>query len=98
MKRLWIFALVLGVGCAFLPSKAHAQDSVGLIGRGVSKIVGAAFQVPGQVLAQSFQGFPFGIMTGAMSGAFQAVNGVVGGTVDVARGAAPYAKYMVFFI
>ena len=96
MKRVWVFALILALGCASIPAEAHAQNNIGLIARGVSKILGAAFQVPAHMLAGSTRYFPFGLLTGAMSGTFHTLGGVLGGGFDVARGAAPYAKYLVF--
>ena len=75
---------------------AFAADSNAYILRGVAKILGAAFQVPGGILKDSVRSFPLGIVTGAVKGTFQTFWGVLSGSLDVARGAAPYAKYLVF--
>ena len=95
-KLLPIIALSLLL-LAFLSQPAYA-DNVGLIFRGVAKTIGSVLQVPAGMAAGSQQSFPLGLVTGAVSGTMQAVAGTLSGGLDIARGAAPYAKYMLFFI
>lgn len=78
---------------------AHAGDgeNVSYIARGAGRMVGGLFAIPKNMLQDSTRVmFPFGLVTGAARGTVQTVTGVLGGTVDVARGAAPYAKYLIF--
>ena len=75
---------------------AHAQDNIGLVFRGVAKTLVAAFQLPGSILTQSVQQFPLGLITGTVTGTFKMIAGTLSGGADIARGAAPYAKYLVF--
>ena len=94
-KTLLIFALGLILG----PCPLHAADgeNVSYIARGAGKMVGGLFAVPKNMLQDSTRVlFPFGLVTGAVKGTVQTVSGVLGGTADVARGAAPYAKYLIF--
>ena len=79
-----------------LVNPPSAFASIGLIAQGLAKTVYAVFQLPVSILAGSTQSFPLGIVTGAVSGSVKAVTGTVMGAVDMARGAAPYAKYAVF--
>ena len=90
------FLVFLAANFAFTPV-AYA-DSIGLLFRGVAKTVGAVFQVPASMLAGSTQAFPLGLIGGAVGGSMKAVAGTISGAADIARGAAPYAKYMVFFM
>ncbi len=65
--------------------------------RGTVKTVGAAFQVPMAMMQDSSRVmFPFGILTGAIRGSIKTVAGTLNGALDIAQGAAPYAKYAVF--
>ncbi len=84
--------LFLGSGGLFA-----GNDNLGLIMNGVGKTVVAAAQVP-QALSRSGGAFPFGIVNAAMGGSMRALQGALNGASDIARGAAPYAKYMLFFI
>ncbi|MBI3314041.1 MAG: hypothetical protein HYZ83_07380 [Candidatus Omnitrophica bacterium] len=90
LSGIAIGLLFLSVFC--VPS-VYAQDNIGLIFRGVARLVGTAFQVPATILRDSITGFPFGVIGGAVNGSFQAVSGVLSGGMDIARGSAPYAKY-----
>ncbi len=78
---------------------AYADGDIGLIFRGVARTLFSVFEIPRAILEQSTQVmFPFGIVTGTVSGSVRTVVGTLLGAADIARGAAPYAKYMVFFI
>ncbi|MSR77993.1 MAG: hypothetical protein EXS63_07210 [Candidatus Omnitrophica bacterium] len=78
-------------------AKASTGGDVSLMLRGATKIVGSAFQVPANMLGDSMKVmFPFGLLTGAVKGTAKTVAGTLGGVVDIARGGAPYAKYLIF--
>ncbi len=94
MRTLRLYLAVLLLFCFVNPPSAHA--SLGLIAQGLAKTVYAVFRVPADMMAGSTQAFPLGIVTGAVSGSMKAVAGTVMGGFDMARGAAPYAKYLVF--
>jgi len=78
------------------PAFAGAGRDASLIMRGVGKTVGSVFQLPITMLASSTTAFPFGLLGGAVLGTFKAVGGTLSGAFDIARGAAPYAKYAIF--
>lgn len=81
-----------------LPS-LYADDvqNVSYIERGFFRIFTAAFQLPRYLIHKTLTGPPIvGTLDGAVTGAFYTVSSVVGGAFDIARGAAPYAKYLVF--
>ena len=77
---------------------AHALRGVPLVMRGVAKTVFSVFEVPKQMMAGAPNSFPFGLVAGTAFGAARAVAGTLSGAVDMAKGAAPYAKYAVFAI
>lgn len=94
LKILLCLSLVLGV--LFTPSLGYAEmgEDISYAARGAGKIVGSVFAIPKAMLQDSGRVlFPFGLVTGAIRGTVQTVTGVIGGTLDVARGGAPYAKY-----
>ena len=95
-KNLWA-PVFLGLMLASSIRPAYA-DSMGLIFRGAAKTVAAAFQIPAGMIQGSTQAFPLGLVAGAVTGTFKTIGGVLSGGLDMARGAAPYAKYMVFFM
>ena len=70
-----------------------AFASVDLIAQGLAKTLYAVFQLPASIVAGSVQSFPLGIVTGTIAGSMKMVMGTAMGAVDMARGAAPYAKY-----
>jgi hypothetical protein len=87
------FLLFLG---AFVP--CARADSATIL-QGLSQTLGAVVQLPKAMLQHGVSDpFPLGLVTGAVSGTYQTVSGVVSGTMRMAAGAAPYAKYLVFFI
>lgn len=94
----WLpIALIIFLTANFYSPAAYA-DNIGLIFRGVAKTIGAALQLPISLLAGSTKQFPLGLVGGAVEGSVKAVAGTISGAADIARGAAPYAKYMVFFM
>lgn len=95
MKRSFLVTILFaGFFMMAFPSSARASDGVGLVLRGLVKTVGAAFAIPATMMQDSSQVmFPFGIISGAIRGSAKTIAGTVSGAVDMARGAAPYAKY-----
>lgn len=73
-----------------------SADNIGLITRGLAKTLFSVFEIPRDMVANSGTAFPLGILGGAVRGTMKAVVGTIGGVGDIARGAAPYAKYAVF--
>ncbi len=96
MKSVRFLPLTLLILMLLAPQPAFAGGDIGLALRGVFKTVGAAFQVPMGVLSNSTTAFPFGMVVGAVGGTMKAVSGTVSGAWDIARGAGPYAKYLIF--
>ena len=85
-----IFALILFL--LTLPRPAFA-DSVGLILRGVVRTLVSVVELPKGMITGGVQSFPLGIVTGTVTGAVRMIGGTLVGAADIARGAAPYAKY-----
>lgn len=84
--------------CGMFLAQGSVIASNAQILRGVAKVITAPFQIPSAMLADSQKVvFPFGLVTGAISGTFQTLMKTVSGGLDMAQGAAPYAKYMLFF-
>ena len=96
--RFLPFFLLLGFFTLTYKVPDARADSMGLLFRGVAKIVSAVFQVPASMLKGSTQSFPLGLITGAIGGTAKTLMGAVSGSMDIARGAAPYAKYALFAI
>jgi hypothetical protein len=87
----FLFILAVFVPCARADSATIMQ--------GFSQTLGAVVQLPKAMVQHSVSDpFPLGLVTGAVSGTFQTVSGVVSGAMRMAAGAAPYAKYLIFFI
>ena len=96
--------LILGIilGVVFLGpfSNLYAGDvqNINYIERGFSRILTAAFQLPIYLVQKTLSGPPLvGTLDGAVTGAFYTVSSVTGGVFDIARGAVPYGKYLIFF-
>ena len=103
MNGKWL--KILGVTGFFLlifwkaDPTAYAGDgnNIALIFRGVARTLFSTVEIPRAILQNpSRTPFPFNIVTGAVAGTFRTVAGTVGGAADMARGAAPYAKYAIF--
>lgn len=95
-RSLGCLLIFLTAGLLLFPGITYAADNIGLILRGVARTVSAAFELPRQVVAGGTQAFPLGLVSGALSGSMRTVAGALIGAVDMARGAAPYAKYAIF--
>lgn len=100
MKRLQevvLFSCILAVIVSgMFPSDLWANEQ--LILRGTAKTLLSVFQLPGTMLQSSMDSFPLGLISGAVQGSVNAVMGTLSGVVDIARGAAPYAKYAIFLV
>ena len=91
-KRILITFLFL-----LLFGTAHpAYADLGLVASGVAKTLFSAVQIPKDMMANAGTAFPIGLLVGAVSGAVKTVIGTGMGAFDIARGAAPYAKYLIF--
>ena len=102
MKRkcafLILVILILILTCAWHVQNAFAGDSVGLTARGVARTLFSAFEIPKDMMANAGNAFPLGLVTGAVTGTVKTVVGTVMGATEIARGAAPYAKYAALAI
>lgn len=100
-KKISFILALLTLFFAVSSSNLYANDDTNFayIGRGVFKILTAVFEVPKYLVAKTLSE-PIGIGTvnGAVTGTFYAVSALADGTLDVARGVVPYAKYMFFFL
>lgn len=95
LKVLKLTGCFLLLFLKIIPS-IYASDgnNMALIFRGVARTLFSAVEIPCAILQNSSRTpFPFNIVTGTVAGAFRTVAGTVGGVADMARGAAPYAKY-----
>ncbi len=92
-KICFLFILVMA-GLLFSPI-AYA-DGIPLILRGVGRTIFSVLEIPKDMLINSTRAFPLGLIGGTLTGVMKAVAGTVVGAADIARGAAPYAKYLVF--
>ena len=98
LRRVALLGMLFVFFCAVHPAPARA-DGTALIFRGVARTVFSVFEIPKSILQDSTRViFPLGIVTGAITGSVRTVVGTLGGALDIARGAAPYAKYALFFI
>ena len=78
---------------------ADDNSNFAYIGRGFSKILTAAFQVPRYLIGKTLtEPIGLGTVDGAFQGVFYAVSSVLGGTLDIGRGVVPYAKYALPFL
>jgi hypothetical protein len=93
MKLLRFLTLMLLLIPVF---SVPAFANVGLIAQGAAKTLHAVFQLPANMVTGGVQSFPLGIVTGTVAGSVKMVAGTVSGAFDMARGAAPYAKYLIF--
>ena len=95
MKSLCSSAVFLALALA--PLSSWAGTSEALLMRGTGKTLSAVMSVPAGMLNGAARGgFPFGMIGGAVQGSVTAVSRIFSGAFDLARGAAPYAKYAVF--
>lgn len=93
-SKISFLILLLMLICFFSPS-AYA-GGIPLIVRGVGRTLFSVLQIPKDMIVNSPKAFPLGLIGGTIAGTGKAVVGTIVGAVDIARGAAPYAKYLVF--
>ena len=95
---LILFALMLSF---FGPAEnLYANDDANFayMSRGFFRILTAAFQIPRYLLYKTLsEPVGLGTIDGALTGTYYAVAEVSGGLFDIARGAVPYGKYLLFF-
>ena len=99
-KAGWIYLLVM-LSLFFRGPNLYADDNsnFAFIGRGFSKILTAAFQVPRYLIGKTLtEPIGLGTIDGALQGVFYAVSSVLDGTLDIGRGVVPYAKYALPFL
>lgn len=95
-KSIVLPGMILAITILFFesPVDAGVSKDAGCIARGTGRLIGSVFAIPKAMLQDSGRVmFPFGIVTGAVRGTVNMVTGIFGGTMDVAEGSAPYAKY-----
>ena len=97
MKKNHIFLSVMLILSIFLfhtTAYADTGQDISYLMQGTGKVIGSVFAIPKAMFQDTCNTmFPFGLVTGAIRGTVQTVTGLLGGTFDLARGAAPYAKY-----
>lgn len=80
------------------PQEAYAGGEARII-RGLARTVLSVFEIPKSIIQHSSRViFPVGILTGTVEGTMKMALGTVAGVIDMATGAAPYAKYGLLFI
>jgi len=100
-KKLIILGLTLTLvaGTSFVTGPCFANSSQARLVRGTARTLLSPLEIPRTMVEHSKKVmFPFGLVTGALVGTVRTVLGIVGGASELALGAAPYAKYAVFFI
>lgn len=91
------FVMLLSTFFLFSAAQRYEPSNQGYIVRGTARTLASTMEIPRTMLEHSAAlPFPLGIATGALAGSFRTVLGVVAGAADIARGAAPYAKYAIF--
>ncbi len=97
MTRLAVLALAVFILPGSSAVYAATGNDIALLFRGAARTLFSAFEIPRTIL-QNPGGtpFPLNIVTGTVAGSLKTVAGTVMGAADLARGAAPYAKYLVF--
>lgn len=94
--RFFLPTTLFCLGLIFICPLANAENpirDVGTVAYGASQVAGGALALPVEILKGAAQSFPFGILAGALRGTVKTLGGVLGGAFNIAKGAAPYAKY-----
>ena len=79
------------------PAYAADGDNIALVFRGVARTLFSVVEIPRTIIENpGGVPFPVNIVTGTVAGTVKTVAGTVLGAFDIARGAAPYAKYAIF--
>lgn len=98
-RAFWILGFILEIIFLILPGRLYAGDvqNINYLERGFFRIFTAAFQLPIYLIQKTLNGPPIvGTIDGVLTGTFYTISSVTGGAFDLARGAIPYAKYLVF--
>ncbi len=95
LSFLWTLLFSLFLIYASLPP---AYADMNMVAKGAGRTLYSAFSIPREMIGNAGTAFPLGIVAGALDGGMKTVAGTVIGASEMARGAAPYAKYMLFFI
>lgn len=97
-KQNFFLILFLLLSFCLLPAAyATEAQSPGYAIRGTSKVVHGVIAIPQSMIEDSGRFmFPLGIVTGAVRGSIRTVGSTISGAFDLARAAAPYAKYLIF--
>ena len=75
---------------------ASDGDNLALVFRGVARTLFSSVEIPRTIIENpGGTPFPFNVVTGTVAGALKTVAGTVMGAGDIARGSAPYAKYLM---
>jgi hypothetical protein len=99
VKKIKIILFFFGCGLVLLLAADAAYANPGLILHGLGKTLFSVVQLPTTMLQHAACGaFPVSLVTGAVAGTYKTVAGTASGVMEMAVGAAPYAKYMVFFL
>ena len=78
---------------------ADDNSNFAYIGRGFSRILTAAFQIPIYIVEKTMsEPIGLGTIDGALQGTFYSVGSLLGGTLDIVRGIVPYGKYALPFL
>ncbi len=94
--RASLQAALVCLGFVLFCSQARAENpvrDVTTVAYGASQVAGGVLALPVEMLKGAAQSFPFGILAGALRGTVKTFGGVLGGAFNIAKGAAPYAKY-----
>ncbi len=95
LRRFLTIPILASVLLCAAPQPASAN--IPLIARGVGRTLSAVFSLPAAMIQDSTRAiFPLGLIMGTVRGTMMMLTGTVMGAFDLARGAAPYAKYLVF--
>ncbi len=98
-KRTVCFILAIMVLTLLTPADVLAGKRDGYIIRGVGRTLFSTVEIPKAMIQDSSQiMFPLGLVTGVIKGTFKTVAGTLMGVGDIAYGALPYAKYMIFLV
>ncbi|MCB9799372.1 MAG: hypothetical protein H6757_01260 [Candidatus Omnitrophica bacterium] len=94
VKMLIILVMLIGFSARFLWAESSESHMI----TGLARTVSSVFEIPKTIVRHSQTVvFPVSIVTGTVEGAFRTVGGVLGGVVETASGALPYAKYAALF-
>jgi hypothetical protein len=88
------FLLITGLSMGVFATQVHAGKNEAYIYRGAQRVISAPLKLPNNIYRESHRSpFPIGLMVGTVKGLVKMTTGLVFGALDLAIGAAPYAKY-----